>query len=561
MNETNAETKSGNIIYYLLAEFLKENKMYLLFLIIISLAVGVLQTNGISILTASLIDSLQKKEKGIWTIFQMLCGMYVLFHALEYMHVEVNTRLVIKMQQWARFKLLEMIMRVNNDIFSDSNFTKLNSPIHRISDLAASIISDILAYMLPNLIFVIVIGIHFLLLSPLLSLIFLAGNILILSFYFYTFEYTLAQNKAYEDEQQETDGLLIDLLSNMDKIVYRGKVKDESDNFEDVADKNVRLAMEYYTESNKISSVMSLIILIVFLISLGYLVYMASNKEISHVTFISSLTILILFHEKLNALISQLPSFVGYVGRMTISLKYFEHVNIHFEKVLENNRFTLTEIPFKKIKFDNVSYKYSSGNYVFQNKTIETTLTDNKIIGITGPSGAGKSTFIKLLIKMYPCEEGNIYIDGVNITELDPLYIRSNITYVNQTSKLFDKKVIENMMYGCHNKEKCEMLLKKIMNYPTIFKLYKNMDIYTKDSGLLGENLSGGQRQVVNMIGGFINPSKILILDEPTNALDPILKKEVIQMISDFKEFKQSILIITHDKDVFSIFDSEVKIQ
>lgn len=306
---------------------------------------------------------------------------------------------------------------------------------------------------------------------------------------------------------------------------------------------------------------MSLIILIVFLISLGYLVYMASKKEISQVTFISSLTILILFHEKLNALISQLPSFVGYVGRMTISLKYFEHVNIHFEKVLENNRFTLTEIPFKKIKFDNVSYKYSSGNYVFQNKTIETTLTDNKIIGITGPSGAGKSTFIKLLIKMYPCEEGNIYIDGVNITELDPLYIRSNITYVNQTSKLFDKKVIENMMYGCHNKEKCEILLKKIMNYPTIFKLYKNMDIYTKDSGLLGENLSGGQRQVVNMIGGFINPSKILILDEPTNALDPILKKEVIQMISDFKEFKQSILIITHDKDVFSIFDSEVKIQ
>ena len=86
------------------------------------------------------------------------------------------------------------------------------------------------------------------------------------------------------------------------------------------------------------------------------------------------------------------------------------------------------------------------------------------------------------------------------------------------------------------------------------------MDIYTKDSGLLGENLSGGQRQVVNMIGGFINPSKILVLDEPTNALDPILKKEVIQMIADFKVYKQCIIIITHDKDVFSIFESEIKI-
>ena len=170
-----------------------------------------------------------------------------------------------------------------------------------------------------------------------------------------------------------------------------------------------------------------------------------------------------------------------------------------------------------------------------------------------------ESTFVKMMIRMYPCEEGNIYIDGVNVKDLDPLYIRKNVTYVNQTSKLFDKKVIDNMMYGCSDKDKCEAMLKKVMEYPTISKLYKNMDIYTKESGLLGENLSGGQRQVVNMIGGFINPSRILVLDEPTNALDPILKKEVIQMITDFKQYKQCILIITHDKEVFNIFDSELK--
>ena len=551
---------SPNIFYYLLAEFLKENKVYILLLIVISLAVGILQTSGISKLTATLIASLQEKNKSVWTVFQMLCGLYITFHVLQYFFIELNTVLVTKMRQWARFKLLELVMRVNNDIFSDSNFTKLNSPIHRIADLAASIISDILAYMLPNFLFVVVIGIHFLILSPVLSLIFLIGNLIILTFYFYTFDYILQKNKEFEDEQQETDGLLLDLLSNMDKIVYRGKVEEESYTFEKVADKNAMLSMEYYRTSNRISSAMTLVLLFVFLLSLGYLIYMQRNGELSHVMFMSSLTILILFHEKLGALIDQLPNFVGYVGRMAIALKYFEHVNIHFEKVLQQNRFTEKTIPFHKIKFENVSYKYTTGKYIFQNKSIETILSDHKIVGITGPSGSGKSTFIKLLIKMYPCHEGKIFIDDVNIADLDPLYIRRNITYVNQTSKLFDKKVIENMMYGCHNKEKCEVLLKKIMKYPTIFKLYKNMDIYTKDSGLLGENLSGGQRQVVNMIGGFINPSRILVLDEPTNALDPILKKEVIQMIADFKEFKQAIIIITHDKDVFSIFDSEIKL-
>jgi ABC-type lipoprotein export system ATPase subunit len=55
-------------------------------------------------------------------------------------------------------------------------------------------------------------------------------------------------------------------------------------------------------------------------------------------------------------------------------------------------------------------------------------------------------------------------------------------------------------------------------------------------------------------------PTKIVILDEPTNALDMALKKEVIQMIADFKKYKKSIIIITHDKDVFPILDETIKI-
>jgi ABC-2 type transport system ATP-binding protein len=71
-------------------------------------------------------------------------------------------------------------------------------------------------------------------------------------------------------------------------------------------------------------------------------------------------------------------------------------------------------------------------------------------------------------------------------------------------------------------------------------------------------NLSGGQRQIVNIIGGLINPSKILILDEPTNALDGELKMDVINMIRDYKKNKKCILVITHDKDIRSIFDEIV---
>jgi ABC-type lipoprotein export system ATPase subunit len=98
------------------------------------------------------------------------------------------------------------------------------------------------------------------------------------------------------------------------------------------------------------------------------------------------------------------------------------------------------------------------------------------------------------------------------------------------------------------------------MQYKKIGELFKNIDIYNQQSGPLGENLSGGQRQIVNIIGGLINPSKILILDEPTNALDPELKRELIGLIKDFKKYKKCIIIITHDRDVHPLFDETVHI-
>lgn len=98
------------------------------------------------------------------------------------------------------------------------------------------------------------------------------------------------------------------------------------------------------------------------------------------------------------------------------------------------------------------------------------------------------------------------------------------------------------------------------MKYKKIQELYKNVDIQNMSAGSLGENLSGGQRQVINIISGLINPSKILILDEPTNALDADLKSEVIALIHYYRKYKNCIIIITHDRDVYSIFDETVQI-
>lgn len=548
----------NNIFTHLVQEFSKEHIGSVIFIILLSVSLGLIQTNGISEFTALLIDNIEGKTNTIWRVFYMLAFFFVLYHIFYYLFNSTQIGLVYEMKPWARFKLMDLIMQTNNINFSEDNFTKLNSPIHRVADLIAQIIFDVIGYMVPNIIYVLIIGIYFWFLDPSLMTIFLSGNVFILLIFYFSFDYLLNKNMEYEELTQRTDGIIIDLLNNMDKIIYRGRVNEESEKFKDLQDENIKHGKDYYLATNRISSIMSSILMVVFLISLTYLIKLVINKKISKVSFIASFTILNIFKDKLWSVFEQIPEFAGYIGRMNISFKYFKEVSEQLDLILEKKKYSDPKLKLDTIKFENIVYKYTTGKTVFDNKNVTIDL-NNRIIGITGPSGSGKSTLMKLLLRMYHYE-GNIYIDDVNIKDIDPLFIRSQFTYVNQSSKLFDKKVIDNMLYGCMDENQCNNYLEKIMKYPQISKLYQNIDIYNKDSGQLGENLSGGQRQIINMIGGLINSSPILILDEPTNALDPSLKNEVIGIIKDFKHIKENIIIITHDKDVFTIFDDEIKL-
>jgi len=261
--------------------------------------------------------------------------------------------------------------------------------------------------------------------------------------------------------------------------------------------------------------------------------------------------------------LQNLPDYLEFVGRLEYIIQDFNTMLGDKENLLtiENKRYSFKVLDFAKIEFKNVSFHYNQQHdtKIFTDLSL-TIHTQNKIIGMTGLSGKGKSSFAKLLLRLYEPNAGTILIDGVDIQTVDPVYIRENITYVNQNSKLFDKKIIDNMSYGCSDLAICEKHLGEIMQYPTIQQLYKNVDVLNGKAGSLGENLSGGQRQVVNIISGLINPSKILILDEPTNALDSALKEEVLAMIQHFRQYKQCIIIITHDRDVYSLFDETLQI-
>uniref|UniRef100_A0A6C0DBQ5 ABC transporter domain-containing protein n=1 Tax=viral metagenome TaxID=1070528 RepID=A0A6C0DBQ5_9ZZZZ len=551
-----------NIVYNLLQHFFYEEFINTFLMIITSFIINIIQTNGISYLTAKIIDFIHKNKKIlVYDFFKYFVLVSIAYIFLYNYYKFFQNKLLTKLRQWMRHQLVKAMLIVNNENFSEINFTKLNSPINRISSVCFMVFNDMITYVLPNITFLIIISSYFLLKNTIFGVSFIIGNLILLVYLYSNWENMLVYNEDYEKHVNDTESYLQEILNNIDKIIYRGQTLNEIEVFSDKTNTSINKAFDFYSITSFHGTVMNCIVFIIIFLSIGYLIYLYFDKQIDFTIFVAFFTIILLYRDKMITIIQQIPDFIEFLGRSDSVLVHFKNMENSYDILKQNEKqYKKVNLEFNKIYFENVSFGYqSSDKLLFENLNLSLDI-DNKIIGMVGLSGRGKSTFMKLVLKLYKPKNGNIFIDGQNIDNIDPDYIRNNITYVNQNSKLFDKKVIDNMLYGCSDVDTCNLYLNKIMQYKKINELYKNVDIYNQRSGALGENLSGGQRQIINIIGGLINPSKVLILDEPTNALDPELKRELLDLIRDFKKYKKSIIIITHDRDVHNLFDEVIKI-
>jgi len=545
-----------NLIIELLNNFFNEEKVNTIILLILCIFVNIIQTNSISSITANIINYAKDRDsKNIYHLFTIFITLSIVYLILYFVYKIYQNKILTKLRQWIRYELTKLLLINNNENFSEINFIKLNSPINRVSTVCFMIISDLITFILPIIVFLFIISAYFLYKNIQLGSLFVAGNLVVFLYLYLYWGSMIEKNEEYEKHVADSEFYLLEILNNIDKIIYRGQTTNELDNFNEKTQKTISKAYDFYANVNIHGIIMNIMVYAIIFIFIYLLISLYFTKKIDLIMFVTFFSIIILYRDKMAIIFQQISDFIEFMGRTNVVLNHFKNMENK-----ELNKKKLVKLAFDKIVFQNVTFKYkTSEKYLFKNFNM-TLNTNNKIIGITGLSGKGKSTFAKLLIKLYQYE-GDILIDDQNIKNIDADYIRQNIIYVNQSGKLFDKLVIDNILYGCEKTETCEKQIKMIMeNYPKINELYKNVDLYRKKSGSLGENLSGGQRQVINIIGGLINPSKILILDEPTNALDIELKRDILDLISYYRKHKKCIIIITHDKDAYHLFNEKITI-
>lgn len=552
-----------NIFIYLFQKFFQLQKGNMIGLLSLTLFLSFIYANISSKINARMIQAIQHSQTNeSFKYFWFLLVVSIVFLFVHYIYKMIHNNLLTNLTNWVKKELFEFILKSNYENMKNINFADFITPITRISAAATSLLHDIISNLIPSIGFLIVITAYFCLKNWKLGAGFLLGNCFIFVYLFFSWRSMFEYKKKQEKIVVENERYILDNLNNLDKVIYRGTVTEEMGIFEEKTQECIDFSIEMMQYMTNHMFIMNSMIYVIILSSIYYILSLHANKRMDTLTVITFLTILIMYRDNISDTVQSIPHNMDLAGRIEIVLREFNEM-INGENVVDvmnrQNQYKKTVLQFDTVKFENVSFRYPhTDRLIFDNYTTEIDL-NQKILGVTGLSGNGKSSFVKLLMRLYDCNKGKIYIDGQDIKTVDPSYIRSNITYVNQNSRLFDRKILENILYGCKNKSACNENLKEVLTFEKVQELYRNVNLES-GAGPLGENLSGGQRQVANLISGFINPSKILILDEPTNALDPDLKREVIAIIQHFRKYKKCIIIITHDRDLYSLFDETLEI-
>lgn len=196
------------------------------------------------------------------------------------------------------------------------------------------------------------------------------------------------------------------------------------------------------------------------------------------------------------------------------------------------------------IEFKNVAKRYKKKT-IIENFNLK--IEDGKLVVLIGSSGSGKTTLLKMINKLIPMSEGQILIDGKDINEIDPIELRRGIGYVIQQTGLFPHMTVkENIevlpkLMG-KDKEEIEEKTIELLNMVGLDS-EEYLDRYPAE-------LSGGQQQRIGVARAFAADAKVILMDEPFSALDPITRAELQEELFNIhKEFNKTIVFVTHDMD------------
>jgi ATP-binding cassette subfamily B protein/subfamily B ATP-binding cassette protein MsbA len=193
-----------------------------------------------------------------------------------------------------------------------------------------------------------------------------------------------------------------------------------------------------------------------------------------------------------------------------------------------------------QVEFRNVTFGYDPARPVLRN--VDWTIEPASTVALVGRTGAGKSTLASLLLRSYDPTAGAVLLDGVDLRDLKLEWLRQQVSVVLQDAILFAGTVAENIAFGSPTatRQQIEDAARRANAEEFIRKL---PDGYETVLGERGVNLSGGQRQRLAIARAFIKDAPVLVLDEPTAALDAHTESDLVASLEELSAGRTTFII------------------
>ncbi len=295
-------------------------------------------------------------------------------------------------------------------------------------------------------------------------------------------------------------------------------------------------------KARKVKALLSPIVNVTVALCTAFVLWRGASLILARAMTIGALTVFLAYLSKFFKPVQDLAKMTNVVAQAAVGVERVRAILETDDVIPESSQAQEIELVRGEIVFDHVAFAYDEEAPVLQD--VNFTISPGQLVGIVGPTGGGKSTVVSLIPRFYDATAGQVKLDGVDIRQYKLRSLRDQIGFVLQDTVLFRGSIRDNIAYGRPGATEQEIQeAARLANAEEfILRMPRLYDTLVGEKGL---TLSGGQRQRIGIARAIVRNSPILILDEPTAALDTESERLVIEALERLMKGR-TVITIAH---------------
>ncbi len=343
--------------------------------------------------------------------------------------------------------------------------------------------------------------------------------------------------QSTHEASAKKNSILIETLNNIETLKTLGTLNQTQWKWEESTGEIATKSLKSRLLSASIPTITQLFIQLNTVMIIVYGVYLIQDFELS----MGGLIAIVILTSRTLAPMGQVAALLTNYEDTKTSYETLNEIISQPSERPDGKKFVERPAFSGKIEFVDVTFTYPTAE-VPAIKNVSFTINPGEHVAIIGRIGSGKSTIEKLILGLYEVDSGQILIDGIDIKQIDPADLRKNIAYVSQDITLFRGTVKDNISYKATHASDTRMLRASQISGTYEF-IKKHPKGYEMPVGERGQGLSGGQRQSIGIARAFLLDAPIMLMDEPSNAMDQHTEAKLLKNLQTHLQDVTSIIV------------------